>query len=321
MKKILSLLFTIMFIGAFAQDDASEAVKPWNFSGLTSLNFNQSMFSNWASGGTPTLSGTFIGKYYGNYKKEKVSWNNNLNILFGLLKEQDEDLKKNEDLLSLNSIFGYEAAKKWQYSLLFSFNTQFVEGYDSDIDSLKISNFMAPAYMVISPGMKYAPSEFFYLQISPITLKSTFVMDQELANIGAFGVDAAVYDTATGLMITEGKNSLWRYGAFLEAYFKKNLAKGFDLESKFNIFYQYNHREHLETADGDVNWETFLNYKFNDWLAVSFFFHLAYLPTSTRIEQQMIGDEVTSVAIQNRQVQFKQTLGIGLSYTFGKVPE
>jgi hypothetical protein len=46
--------------------------------------------------------------------------------------------------------------------------------------------------------------------VSPFTLKTTLVLDQQLADQGAFGVLKATYD-ANGNLITEGerKNGTW----------------------------------------------------------------------------------------------------------------
>lgn len=43
-------------------------------------------------------------------------------------------------------------------------------------------------------------------------MKNTLVLDQTLANQGAFGVDKAIYDPVTGELIREGKNSRTELG-------------------------------------------------------------------------------------------------------------
>ena len=52
-----------------------------------------------------------------------------------------------------------------------------------------ISKFMAPGYLMVSLGIDWKPKEYFSIMISPLTSKITFVNDDQLAAIGAFGVD------------------------------------------------------------------------------------------------------------------------------------
>jgi len=315
---ILGMIFGISCI--FAQDDP-EPEKIWKITGINQLNLNQIALSNWAAGGDPSISFGLVSKWYANYKKDKISWDNNLNMLFGLFKEEGERLKKSDDMLDLTSIFGYEAAKKWEYSLMLNFRSQFYKGVDSDYDSVKVSNFMAPGYLTISPAMRYRPVDWFYILLSPITLKSVFVMDQDLADIGAFGVDPAEYDTATGVKTKDGENSWLRYGAFAEAYIGKEIVKGLSFESKLNAFYSYNDREGLKGIDMDINWENFLNYNLNDWFSVNLFVHLIYYPGQPPVNVVILEGEPVIEAGDSYKRQIKQTFGFGLTYKFANFKE
>jgi len=322
MKKfyLLFFIFSVGFAVVNAQDDASSS-KDWKIKGINQLNFNQISFSNWQAGGTPSISLGALTKWYANYKKDKISWDNNINLLFGVYKEKGERLKKSDDLIDLNSIFGYKAAGKWEYSVLFNFRSQFAEGVDSDYDTIKVSNFMAPGYLTLSPAMRWRPNDWFYILVSPATVKSTFVMDQDLANIGAFGVDPAEIDTVTGQVISEGSNINFRVGAFAEVYFGKEVVKGLSIESKINAFYSYNNREGLEAFDADINWENFVNYNFNDWIAMSLFVHFVYFPGQPPVDIALVDGIPQIESGPSRQGQIKQTFGIGLTYNFANFVE
>ena len=322
MKKTLLILSILLSASLFAQDTVIET-KYWKITGFNSVNLNQVALSNWQAGGASSLSGNIVLKWYANYKKDKVSWDNNVNLMYGLYKEKNKAVEKNEDLIDLNSIFGYQATKKWQYALLFNFKSQFAPGYDEDYDSVKISNFMAPGYLTLSAGMRYQPVDWFYIFLSPITIKSTFVVDQELADIGAFGVDPAVYDSISGEWVKtqDGSNSIFRYGAFGEVYLGKEIAKGLALESKFNAFYSYNDRGNLKALDMDINWATFLNYKLKDWLSMSLFVNLVYLPGQASVEVDIIDGVPTPETGPSNLVQIKETFGIGITYNFANFVE
>jgi hypothetical protein len=317
------LVFILLFLGSgiiFAQDDAKPE-KIWKITGINQLNFNQISLSNWSSGGDPSISLGLVSKWYANYKKDKIAWDNNINFQFGLFKEKGEKIKKTDDLLDLNSIFGYQAAGKWEYSLLFNFRTQISEGVDSDYDSIKISNFMAPGYLTLSPAMRYKPVDWFYILISPITMKGVFVTDQDLADIGAFGVDPAEYDTTTNMKIKDGSNTWIRYGAFAEVYFGKEVLKGLSIESKLNSFYSYNDRDGLKGSDMDINWENFVNYNLKDWLSLSLFVHLVYYPGQAPVKVALLDGEPVIEAGASFQRQIKQTFGLGLTYNFANFKE
>ena len=81
-------------------------------------------------------------------------------------------------------------SKKWAITGYLSFRTQFAKDYDKDYDTIMVSEFMSPGYLTISPSLRYTPVDWFYLLLSPVTAKMTFVLNQELANQGSFGVQA-----------------------------------------------------------------------------------------------------------------------------------
>lgn len=287
----------------------------WKFSGTTGLKLNQASFTNWSAGGTNSVSFSGFAKLYADHKKDKFSWKNNLNLMYGMVKEKGKSLTKNEDLIDFTTILGRDIAKHWSFTGMVNFKTQFSNGFDKDYDTIRISTFMAPGYLTVSPAFRYQPVEWFSLYMSPITMKMTFVLDEELADLGSFGVKAAEYDTL-GNIITHGEKTLLYLGPFIEAYLKKDIAKNLNWESKLNILYTFLNRDNLEAYDADINWENFVNYQFAKFFSVSLFVHLAYLPGQTEIIFETIDGVVMPKAVPNRKIQIKETLGVGLTYTF-----
>lgn len=319
MKKIIitSLFFLpLLALGQVKVNNPADTMKYWKYDGITGLNFNQVALSNWTAGGVGSVSFTALGKFTANYHKERISWNNNLNLIYGMVQNEGEKLRKSEDLLDLTSVAGYDITKKWAFTGYVNFRSQFTNGYAVDNDSMKVSAFMAPGYLTISPAFRFKPVDWFSLFLSPITAKITFVLDQELANAGAFGVEPGVYDTITESWLSEGKNSYLALGPFLEAYLKKELTKGLTLESKLNILYTLVNRENLEPLDMDVSWENFLNYKINGWLSTSLFFHAVYYPGQPVLSFETFPGAVRVTASPNRKVQIKEAFGIGVTYSF-----
>lgn len=160
MKRIVLFL---MIAGFFNLSHAQDADTLWKVNGLTSLNFSQLSLSNWAAGGENSIAGNALVNLSANYQNREglINWNNDLILGYGLLRQSDDPVRKSDDKIDLASKFGYKAREKWFYTGLFSFKTQFAEGYDDpgDVDRNVISNFLAPAYMNLSLGMDYKPNE------------------------------------------------------------------------------------------------------------------------------------------------------------------
>lgn len=291
------------------------APKPWAWTGITGLNLNQATFTNWTAGGTNSVAFSAMGKYSGNYKMDKLTWNNNLNLMYGMVKNEGDALTKSEDIIELISVLGHDLTPKWALTGYVSFRSQFANGFDKDYDTIKISEFMAPGYLTISPSVRFKPNDNFYLLLSPVTAKFTFVMDQELANLGSFGVTPAEKDT-NGVIIKEGENMLLYLGPFVEAYFKKEVAKGLIYESRFNVLYTFLNRDNLEAYDMDVSWENFLNYSIAKYFSVSLFLHFVYMPGQPIIKFDTFNGVTVPNASSNRHIQIKETLGIGITYSF-----
>ena len=317
MKKSLLVLIMMIPVMVWSQDQATET-KPWAVTGITSLTLNQASFSYWTAGGINSVAFSALGKYSANYKKNKFTWNNNLNLMYGMIKNQNESMKKSEDLIELISVAGADLSSKWAVTGYLSFKTQFAYGFDKDNDTIKISEFMAPGYLTLSPSVRFKPNDHFYILLSPATAKFTFVADQLLADKGSFGVTPAEYDTVEGsyVKVKDGENVLVYLGPFMEIYFKKELVKNFTYETRFNALYTLLNRDNLEAYDADLSWENYLNYQIAKYFSVNLLLHFVYLPGQPAIKFDNYEGAVRVKAIPNRHIQIKETIGIGISYTF-----
>jgi hypothetical protein len=311
MKKSLLVLIALIPALVWSQEQPS---KYWELNCITGLNLNQASFSNWTAGGVNSVAFSVMGKFSANYKKDKFTWNNNLNLMYGMVKNQDESPKKSEDIIELISVAGYDLSKKWAFTGYMSFRSQFANSWDNDNDTMLVSKFMAPGYLTLSPGFRFKPNDWFYLIISPATVKFTFVTEQTLADQGSFGVKKGYYDADSTYV--NGDNTLIYLGPFLEAYLKKEVAKGLIYESRLNILYTFLNRDNLEPYDADMSWENFLNYSIAKYFSVSLFLHFVYLPGQPTIKFENFNGVAVPKAIPNRHIQIKETLGIGITYTF-----
>lgn len=287
MKKIaLTIMAVMTTLGLFAQEGRDTSY--WKRNGDFTLNFSQVSFSNWAAGGKNSVSGVALYNYAANYLKDRLAWDNSLNLGYGLLKEGSGSMIKSEDKLEFSSKAGYKMApeSKWFYSGLLNFRTQFANGYKYPDTDNKISTLFAPAYLSFALGADYKPSDKFSLFLSPLGSKFTFVMDDELSSIGAFGVD-------------RGKKFRAEMGGTLKSELKLPLMTNVDMVTALGLFSNYLHNP----QNIDVNWDFRINMKINKYL-------------SANLITNMIYDDDIAINGKNSLVQFKQLFGAGFSYKF-----
>ncbi|MBI9034792.1 MAG: DUF3078 domain-containing protein [Bacteroidales bacterium] len=288
---VLSLLIAVLVsfgsLSSFAQEEVKKE-GPWKTGGDFSLSFSQLSLSNsWSAGGENSTSLTTFMNLFANYSKGKMQWDNSLGMAYGLVKLKSDDAKKSDDKIDFTSKLGFKASKKWNYSALLNFKTQFAKGFDySGEEAVMMSNLLSPAYLVLSLGMDYKPSDIFSLYLSPMSLKSTFVMDQTLSDAGAFGVDA-------------GQNYRAEVGAFVKAELKKEIFKNINLMTSLNLFSNY--FENPENVD--VDWQVQLNMKINKYISTHLHTHLIY-------DYDVVFED------KNGVVQFKELFGTGISFNF-----
>lgn len=294
----------MLLFAVIAKAQTVDTIKYWKYKGDGALAISQVSLTNWAAGGENTLATNAMVNLFANYKKDKLSWNNSLGLAYGFLNQESIKNKKTDDKIDLSSQLGYSASKYWNYSLLFGFKTQFAEGFNYPDDSTVISHFMAPGYFQLALGMEYKPNDYFSLFLSPAGARLTVVNDVRLADLGAFGVDPATYNNAN-VLISHGKKSRWEFGASLKAAVAKEIAKNVSLSSKLELFSDY-----LKKPQNIVvNWEVLLTLKVNSLL-------------TTNIGTQLIYDDNIDILDKSGnkgpRTQFKEVIGVGLAYKFGK---
>lgn len=293
---------------------AEEEDTTWTRGGFVSLNFNQVGLTNWAGGGESSLSGTTVFNGFVKYRGQKSTWDNSLDLGYGILRSDKETIRKNEDKIDFNSKYGWRAKGKFYYSTLLNFKSQFAPGYNYPNDSVVISRFAAPAFLTIAIGIDYNPKPFFSLYLSPATGKYTFITDQKLADEGAFGVEKAAYDPM-GNKITSGKRFRPEFGAYLKAKLEKSVTGNISALSSLILFNNYTDKKKLNRKNIDVSWETIINIKANKFLTTSISTHLIYdndiiIPTYQKV------NGVESKTGEGPKLQFKEVFGVGLSYKF-----
>ena len=246
---------------------------------------------NWNSGGRNNIS--LIGNVTASadYNKDKWNWSSDATLAFGGIKYLDDNgvnLQKTDDKIDLSSIVGMRISKRFLISINSGFKTQFADGFTYPNDSIAVSKFMAPGYLNLALGTDYIKDGDFSVFGSPFAAKTTFVLDDSLSQIGAFGVD-------------KGERVRYEFGAFVKLKWNAKLMKNISMKSKIELFSNYlNNPENI-----DIN------------ASVAFVFRVNSLFSATA-QWNLVYDDDINIRDRNGnfgpRTQFKSVLGIGISY-------
>ncbi|MBU3822463.1 DUF3078 domain-containing protein [Flavobacteriaceae bacterium XHP0103] len=320
MRYIFFVLFLVSFNAVTAQPDslyfkakAEKIIRPeWKQSNKLSVDLNQATFVNWNAGGSNTISALFGYEFAYNYSDRYFFWKNNLVANYGVNGQQGREPRKTADLIDFNSNFGFSSDENshWFYSARFNFKTQFANGYKYPNTDKPISRFMAPGYLFFGGGMEYGRNideVSFYL--SPITLKATFVMDDALANSGAFGVTPAVFDV-DGNVITPGRNSRTEAGILMTNEYEMEIAKNIIAKNLLSLYSDYINN----FGNIDVDWRVNFDFKVNSFVRATLESHIKYDDDiKTTVPSTVVEGEFDEAGAK---VQWKQFLGIGFAVDF-----
>jgi len=309
----LLLISINLFVSAQIVIKEDTSVNGWKKGGFFAMNINQVALINWAAGGESALSSTVILNAFAKYRKDDTYFEAILDAGFGFITTKSQSLRKNEDKIELNINAGKKAKGKFYYASMLNFRTQFAPGFNFPDDTTVISRFLAPGFLSLALGMNYKPNDWFSAFLSPATGRATFVVDQTLANAGQFGVEKAILDNV-GNVVTEGKNVRWEFGAYVRARLQKDIAKNISVVSNLQLFNNYSDPIKEQRGNIDVNWENLILIKANKWLTTSIFTNLIYdHDVQVPVKRNVNGVDVDGTG---PRTQFKEVLGIGLSFKF-----
>ncbi len=244
MKKNLLAIFLLFALQTLAQDEAiknlqAEATKTiakdpndtipkkWKTGGAFNLNIAQGSLSNWAAGGEKfSISANTYVNGFAFYKNGKNSWDNTLDFNLGYVKTTTLGTRKNDDRIDITSKYGHALGPKLNLSGLFNLRTQFFKGYEYPDATTKNynSNFLAPAYILLSPGFDYKPYSNLSIFISPATARWVIVNDTSLSTL--YGVDT-------------GQTSNFEFGAFASINYSANITKTLSYKGKLDLYSNY----------------------------------------------------------------------------------
>ncbi len=286
----------------------ADSAKPWKFNGMLSLTASQTSLKNWAAGGDQQIGVNILGNLNANYAKDRHSWQNSILCQYGALRliDENDEFRKTDDKFQFASKYGYALSKKWYYSAIFDYKSQWAKGWtynDSYIDKAhenetgpyrtRQSSCWSPLYLTYTIGFDYQPNENFSIYLSPLCGKTTVVLNDDLAYAGAFGVE-------------DSSHVRTEIGWYMKANASFSLTKQASLNTNITLFQNYKDGGFLDEVD--VDWNLILTFQINKWLAFSFVSELIYDEDITIADKD---DEP-----HNSLVQFKDVIGVGLTFKF-----
>ncbi|MBP5567286.1 MAG: DUF3078 domain-containing protein [Bacteroidales bacterium] len=332
MKKIFILAaLALLSFSAYAQDDAQKAAaeaaaaiaeapiveepqpKPvyWTKSLMTNLNFAQTALWDWAAGGNDNYTMTAYVDANANYAKDKMIWNNRLQVDYGFLYSDDKPiLQKVKDRIYFESKWGYETPiQHLSYSANFDFKTQIdnnykygtptgITGEPTKADWLAArelkSGLFSPAYSTLGIGLLWTPKPWLSVNVSPLTGGFVIVDNEDLRK--TYGME----------LLEDGvtyKSSRFELGAQIKTDINFVVNDNLKYTTQLVLFSNYlKNPQNLR-----VNWDQKLFWKMAKFFTMTFSTNLIYDDTVLITND----DHPTGY----RTIQFKEFFEIGFSYT------
>jgi hypothetical protein len=265
----------------------------WKKGALIEIGFSQLSLTNWAAGGTSSVSLNTYLNSNANYNINTMSWENRLQIAYGFIQSFEDGFKKSDDKFIFDSKLGYKAWNGKIYaSALFNFRSQIANGYDkpSNVERKRVSAPFAPAYVSLGLGADYRPNKSLSMLFTPLTGNLVIVTLEELRTKYGNPVESA---------------AKLKLGAQLKIDYNQKIHKNVAISTSAIFFSDFLG----EPQNIKVNWDFFLDAKINKFF-------------SANVRTNLIYDD--DILIENEEgvsaprVQFKEILSVGFSYTLGE---
>ena len=301
MKKFVTILIlTIFFIKVAAQDASVKALKTsastststdttkrpnaqgWTTGLILSVSLTQVSNSNWvAAGGDKfSLSTATSLNAYASRKWGKKTWDNILDVNYGLVKTTTLGTRKINDRIEFISKFGYtpDHWKNLRLSLLGQIRSQLTNGYEYDYFGTtakrRNSGFFAPAYIVVAPGVEWTPKPWLSVFGSPAAARWTIVSNDPYSYVSPDGIFNGNVETplATLYGVDPVKKTKGEFGAFITASLRKDIFKNVTYISKLDLFSNY-----LDNPQNvDVFWTNQFKCSISKFIQVSYSIDMLY---------------------------------------------
>lgn len=279
---------------------------PWSLSGDGTVGFTQTHVGEyWKKGGNSSMSILFVLKGKAIYKRNKINWESGAELRNGWARlggdNVENKLRKSSDKLYMSSRLGISAFKKWFYSAEASFETQLFNGYKYSSPKQQISAFMAPGTFKFKLGMDYKPHKNLSIFVSPITMKTVWVLDEDVDK-SSFGIDK---DSSKKKFTVPGLN--------FDLAWKREITDDITYRTKVRAFFDYTN----PFKKKDIWWENNIVMQLTQRLNMRLETYLKYYQNE-KFDVKYINDQGEEATKKEARWQFKELFNIGFSYKINK---
>jgi len=284
-------------------------VKPnyWRYTTEISSVLNQAFLSNWVKGGESNVSTNVDITMNLNYlnRPQNLLWYNQGRLKHGFVASRDKGIRRNMDLIELNSKLNHKAFGKFDFSSTAIFKTQLARGYTypKDKDPVLVSRIMSPSNLTLGIGLDYKPNRETSFNVSPLSYKWTYVAD-------TVNIPTSRYS------IPEGRKSRHEPGATVVINHKRTVFEKVSLNNKIQLFTNYIDKP----KNVDIDWELIATMSLNWFTDLRINTHLIYDDdTRTTVYDKTTGDAVLGSdgqPLKTARIQFKEIIGFSFIFRF-----
>ena len=264
-------------------------IKRWLFNFNSAIQFSMVYISdNWYQGGQSSLSllsDQLLSLKY-NDPSGKVLFENALQWKVNLTTSEEDTVHKvrvGEDVLQLNSKFGYKAFSNWYYSASLQFKTQVLTNYASNSNDIQ-AEFLSPSELNVGLGLSYQHS-----YEKPVKLSHTLTLSPLSYNLKFLALHH-MDPTRFGIETGWAKNEI---GSSLDDTITWNLRYNIQWSSHLFAFTNYN--------TSLVEWTNTFDFAFSTYFSARVYVDVRY-------------DDSVAPDPRLGYFQIKNLLSLGFSY-------
>jgi len=165
MRKLFIIVIVLFTVNANAQPaDTAKVKKPWTHNLVGGLNLTQVSFNDsWSQGGENALAYAMSLNGKSLNEQPKINWTASYKFAFGQTKLGSQGVRKTDDKIDVESNLTFKVGTYVNPYVAATLKTQFANGFDYSTKDAKtgkfqqVSKFLDPGYLTQSVGLGYQP--------------------------------------------------------------------------------------------------------------------------------------------------------------------
>ncbi len=274
-------ILVVSTIGLFAQTEPAPPASHWKHTLVAGLTVTQVSYTDWAQGGENALAYSLSIDGKSVRDVTATNWSNSYKLAYGQTRLGSKGLRKTDDKIELESVLTYKVGTSINPYGSATFKSQFDDGFKYDDvagTQAKTSSALDPIYMTQAVGVGYQP-------IAQLKTRLGAALREVFSDAFAYADDAATTPAIETSKIEGGLESV----TDVEWKLDDNIL----FTSKLEMFAPFNSIDVVVVRNDNT-----LAAKVNQYISVV-------------LNVQLINDKSVTP-----RTQIKETLALGISYTF-----